>query len=738
MFANRFLAQRQQQAKRFRPSRRMFLAGSAAAGAGLTIGFAVPGAKAQAPAAAAAAVNPFGAYVRIGADNIVTVYSMQFDMGQGAYFGIATLVAEELDASHAQLRAVGVSGNSALYGNVVTGGAFQLTGSSTSMLTAWDRYRRAGAIARAMLVSATARAWNVPASEITVKDGTLFHAPSGRGATFGQMADAAAAEPVPQTVSLKAPGQWTRIGNPSYRRIDSAEKTNGKQQFTIDVRLPGMLIAVPVHAPVFGGKLKSFDATAAKAVAGVVDVVTTSRGLAVLATNTWAARQGADAIKAEWDTTGAETRSSDAILAEYRARVAEPGAHVAASRGNAEAALAGAARVIEASYEFPYLAHAALEPLNAVVRRQGDIVEIWGGHQLPDLYAGLAAQALGIAPANIRMHVMKTGGGFGRRAVTDGDVVVEAAEIAKAIGFRAPVKLQWPREVDMAGGRYRPMMVHKLRVGLDAAGNIAGWHHRLVGQAILLGTPFESFTVKNGVDATSVEGTADTLYAIRDMHVEVTNMASPVPVLWWRSVGHTHTAYVMETMIDEIAAATGKDPLALRRQLLAAHPRHLAALNLAATRAGWGSALPAGRFRGLAVHESFGTSIAMVAEISLGSGNSFKVERIVAGVACGTAINPDNVRAQVEGAVGFGLGAILREGVTFESGRVVDTNYDGYRPLRIDEMPKVEVHIVASTATPTGIGEPGVPPVGPAIANALAAATGKRVRLLPFEKGLST
>ncbi len=737
MFANRFLAQRQLGTKRFRPSRRMFLAGTAAAGAGLTIGFAVPGANAQAPAAAAA-VNPFGAHIRIGTDNTVTVLSAHMDMGQGAYFGIATLVAEELDAARSQLRVEGASGNLAAYGNVAWGGFAQGTGGSTAMASSWERYRRAGAICRAMLVSAAARAWNVPANEIAVKDGTLFHGPSGRGATFGAMADAAAAEPVPQTVSLKAPGQWTRIGNPAYRRLDSADKSTGKQQFTIDVRLPGMLIAVPVHAPVFGGKLKSFDAAAAKAVAGVVDVVTTSRGLAVLATNTWAARTGAEAIKAEWDQTGAETRSSDAILASYRARVDAAGEHVAASRGNADAALGRATRTLEATYEFPYLAHAALEPLNAVVRRQGDIVEIWGGHQIPDLYAGLAAQALGMSPANIRMHVMKTGGGFGRRAVTDGDVVVEAAEIAKAIGFRAPVKLQWTRETDMAGGRYRPAAVHKLRVGLDAAGNIAGWQHRIAAQSILIGTPFEGGLVKNGVDATSVEGAADTLYALPDLRVEITNMVSPVPVLWWRSVGHTHTAYVMETMIDEIAAATAKDPVALRRQLLAGHPRHLAAIDLAAARAGWGTPLPAGRFRGFAAHESFGTSVGMVAEISMGAGNAFKVERIVAGVACGTAINPDNVRAQVEGAVGFGLGAILREGVTLDGGRVVDTNYDGYRPLRIDEMPKVEVHIVASTAAPTGIGEPGVPPVGPAIANALAAATGKRVRLLPFEKGLST
>jgi len=725
MFANRFAAH-------FRPSRRAFLAGSAAAGAGLTIGLGQ--ARGQAPAGA---INPFGAYVRIGADNKVTVLAAHMDMGQGCYFGIATLVAEELDAARGQLAVEGAAGNLAAYGNVVLGGVAQVTGGSTAMASSWERYRRAGAICRAMLVSATARAWGVPGDQIVVKDGTLFHAPSGRGATFGQMADAAAREPIPQNVALKAPAQWTRIGNPGYRRLDSAAKSDGTQQFTIDVRLPGMLVAVPVHAPLFGGKLRRMDAAAARAVPGVTDIVTTSRGAAVVAANTWAAMKGAEALKIEWDDSAAEKRGTDAMMAAYRARADQPGERVAAARGDAQGAIAGAARTLEASYEFPYLAHAALEGLNAVVRRQGDIVEIWGGHQIPDLYAFLAAQAMGVAPANMRMRVMKTGGGFGRRAVADGDVVVEAAEIAKAIGFKAPVKLQWPREADMAGGRYRPMMAHKVRVGLDAAGNIVGWHHRIVGQSILIGTPFEGMMVKDGVDATSVEGVADTLYALPNLRVEVTNMASPVPVLWWRSVGHSHTAYVMETMIDEIAAAGGKDPLAVRRQLLAAHPRHLAALNLAAARGGWGTPLLAGRFRGLAAHESFGTSIGMVVEISMGANNAFRVERVVAGVACGTAVNPDQVRAQVEGGIGFALGAILREGLTLEDGKVVETNYDAYRPLRIDEMPTVEVHIVPSSAPPTGIGEPGVPPLGPALANALAAATGKRVRILPIEKGLS-
>jgi isoquinoline 1-oxidoreductase beta subunit len=332
---------------------------------------------------------------------------------------------------------------------------------------------------------------------------------------------------------------------------------------------------------------------------------------------------------------------------------------------------------------------------------------------------------------------MKTGGGFGRRAVTDADVVLEAVETAKAIGWRAPVKVQWTREDDMRGGRYRPLVLHKVRVGIGADGAILGWRHHVVGQSILIGTPFEAMMVKDGVDGTTVEGVADTPYAIPAMRVDVTNAAVGVPVLWWRSVGHTHTAYVMETMVDEIAAATGKDPVAFRRELLKDHPRHRRVLDLAAERAGWGTPLPPGRFRGVAVHESFSTAVAEVAEIALAPDGKFKVERVVVAVDCGVAVNPDQVRAQMEGGVGFGLGAILHEELTLTGGQVDQSNYDGYFPLRIDEMPKVEVHVVPSSAAPTGVGEPGVPPIGPAVANALAAATGRRVRILPFDKGLS-
>jgi len=715
----------------FKPSRRQFLVGAAVAGAGLSVSFRVPGAR----AAAEAEPNPFNAYVTISPDNKVTILSAHMDMGQGCYHGIATLVAEELEADRDQLQVEGAAGNAKLYGNVAWGGTAQGTGGSSAMFSSFDRYRKAGALARTMLVNAAAKEWNVPAGEIKVEKGVLSHA-SGKQATFGELAEAAAKEQVPAEVALKPRQQWKLIGSENFRRIDSREKATGQQHYTIDVKLPGMLTAVVAHPPLFGATVKSFDAAPAKAVKGVVDVVQISRGVAVVAKNTWAAMKGRDALKVEWDDSAAEKRGSAELFSEYLKQIDQPGALVAAQRGEVEPALKGAAKVIEATYQFPYLAHAALEPMDAVAHKNGDVLEIWGGHQIPDLYQAVGAQLAGVKPENVTLHVMKTGGGFGRRAVSDADIIVEAVETAKAIGWKAPVKVLWTREDDMRGGRYRPLFVHKIKVGLDQAGNIVGWHHRQVGQSILTGTLFEAM-VKDGIDASSVEGVSDTPYAITNFRSEVINAKAGVPVLWWRSVGHTHTAYAMETMIDNIAQAAGKDPADLRRELLKDHPRHLAVLDVVTEKAGWGTELPKGKFRGLALHESFGTVVGEVAEIAMDEKGGFKVERVVCAVDCGTAINPDQIRAQMEGGIGFGLGSVLHEELTLTNGQVDQTNYDSYLPLRIEEMPKVETYIVPSDATPSGVGEPGVPPIGPAVANALASANGKRVRILPFAKGLS-
>jgi isoquinoline 1-oxidoreductase beta subunit len=600
------------------------------------------------------------------------------------------------------------------------------------MSSSWDRYRRAGAVARAMLVEAAAVSWGVPPADVKIEAGIVSHA-TGMRASFGELAPLAAAGSVPSDVTLKPPSAWRFIGNDKLRRVDTAGKTDGSHRFPIDVRLPGMLTAVLSRPPRFGGKARSFDAAAARAVKGVVDVVETPRGIAVVAEHTWAALQGRDALTVEWDDSGAEMRGSEALMAEYRQLAKSGPAAVARQEGDAAAAIAGAARIVEAEYEFPYLAHAAMEPLDAVARFENGRLEIWAGHQIPDLYQAVGARIMGIEPSQVELHVMTPGGFFGRRAVPDADVIVEVVSVVKAIGGRAPVKVLWTREDDTKGGRYRPMYHHTLRAGLDASGNPVGWQHRIVGQSILAGSPFAA-AVRNGVDATSVEGAANLPYAVPNLLVDLVTTDVKVPVLWWRAVGSTHTAYATEVFIDELAEAAGKDPVEFRRGLLGGHARHRAVLDLAAEKAGWSEPLAPGRFRGVAVHESFSSYVAQVVEISLKPDGGVRAERVVCAVDVGLPINPDNIRAQVEGGIGFGLGAILKGEITLEDGRVVQGNFDSYQVLTIDEMPQVEVHIVPSQESPTGIGEPGVPPLGPALANAYYAATGKRIRILPFSR----
>ena len=718
-------------------SRRQFMLGALAAGGGLAVGFHLPASSAAAAAETAAdadRASAFTPYLTIDKDGKVMVLSSQFEMGQGSYNGLATLVAEELDADWDSIDVRGVAGNVKAYGNVAFGGAIQGTGGSTSMVTSWERYRKAGAAARAMLVAAAASQWGVQAEEITVSNGVLAH-PSGKTGGFGEFAPRAAAIPVPADVKLKEPGDWKLIGNPKLKRFDSARKANGTEQYTIDVKLPGMLTAVMIHPPMFGAKVKSFDATAARAVKGVVDVVETPRGVAVVAEHMWAAIKGREAVKVEWDETAAEKRGTPELMAMYRDLAGKTPTAFARKDGDVEARFAGAAKVLEATFEFPYLAHSAMEPLNAVARRNEDgTLEIWGGHQFPDVYQMLAGQIVGITPDKVQLHVMKTGGSFGRRAVFDGDVVVESVYVAKAIGFRAPVKVQWTREDDMRAGRYRPAYVHKLKAGIDDKGKLVAWSDHVVGQSIMAKTMFEGM-VKNGVDPTSVEGASNLPYAIPNQTVGLTTTDVGVPVLWWRSVGSTHTAFAAETFIDEVAEAAGSDPIDFRLSMLDPQSRHAVVLKLAAEKAGWKEPLPKGRFRGVAVAESFGSVVAQIAEVSTDDSGGIKVERVVAAVDCGLAVNPDQVRAQV--GIGFGLGAILGEEITLTAGKVDQGNFDMYTPLRIDAMPDVEVHILATANPPSGIGEPGVPPIGPAVANAIYKALGKRIRNMPFSKALN-
>ena len=717
-----------------RPSRRTFLkAAGAFAAVGLTIGFewAGTGRRALAATMPEATFAP-NAFLRVAPDNSVTVIAKHVELGQGAYTGIATIVAEELDANWQDVRVESAPADAKRYANLAFG-TIQGTGGSSAMANSWMQLREAGAKARAMLVSAAAAQWQVPASELTTRDGSVHHAATNRTATYGSLASAAARLPVPDTVTLKSPKDFRLIGH-QLPRVDVPPKTNGTAQFTLDVTFPGMLVALLQRPPLFGATVKSFDASAAKAVPGVVSVVQVPGGVAVVAKGFWAAKQGRDALKVEWDDSKGEKRSSDAIMAEYRQLAEQPGMS-ARKDGDATKALAGAVRKISASYAFPYLAHAPMEPLDAVVKLTADSCEIWAGDQFQTIDQANAAHTAGLDPQQVKIHTLYAGGSFGRRANTQSDYIVEAVSIAKALGANGtPVKLQWTREDDIHGGLYRPMYFHKLDAGLSADGKLVGWRHRIVGQSILAGTPFASVMVKNGIDGTSVEGAANVAYAIPNISVELTTTQTGVPVLWWRVVGSSHTAFAVEAFIDEAAHAARKDPFVFRRDLLAHEPRMRGVLELAAQKAGWDPAkpLPKGRGRGIAVAEAFKTYVAQVAEVSVDKDGNVKVERVVCAVDCGTPINPDVIAAQMEGGIGFGLGAALHSAITLKDGKVEQNNFDGYQVLRFAEMPKVEVHIVQSGEAPTGVGEPGVAPVGPAVANAIFAATGRRIHSLPF------
>lgn len=714
-------------------SRRAFLKLSAGAVGGLLLGASVPRILGphRAVAATGELVMPF---VHISPENVVTVISKHLDKGQGTATGLATLVAEELDASMDQVRSEFAPANTAVYKNLLFG--MQGTGGSTAIANSFDQYRQAGATARAMLVAAAAAEWGVPAGEITVENGVVAHA-GGKSATFGELAGKAAAQSVPESVSLKTPDRWHYIGK-AFARVDMPMKTTGSVGlFGMDVQLDDMLVAVTARPPRFGGTVKGFNADAAKSVKGVVDVMQIPQGVVVLAKSTWPAIKGRAALEVDWDFAAAENRGSADIAESYKALARTEGLK-AVTRGDVDAGLAGASKVVEAEYVFPYLAHAPMEPLDVTVLFDGETARFWTGSQLQTMDQNVSAAVLGVEPAKVSITTLWAGGSFGRRAIYDSHYAGEAAAIAKAwlarTGRAQPIKLMYTREDDVKGGYYRPMHVHRVRAGIDGDGNITGWHHRVVGQGIMIGTAFEEFAVHEGVDHSSIEGVDDMTYATGAFALEAHHPKVGVPVLWWRSVGHTHTAYVVETVIDELAEAAGKDPVQYRLDLLKDDPRKAVVLKLAADKADWGSAVPEGRHRGVAVHKSFNTYVAEIAEISMRDDGTVKVEKVVAAVDCGVPVNPDNIRAQVEGGLGYGLSALLREELTLTDGEVDQSNYYDYTPMRITDMPVVEVHIVPSAEAPTGIGEPGTPPIGPAVANAVAKATGKRIRELPFAK----
>ena len=719
-------------------SRRGLLKGAGAAGLVLAFGVVPRGARAAAqgiPGAAAGPLEP-NAFVRVGSDNLVTVICKHHEMGQGNTTGLASLVADELDADWALVRTEYARADAKLYNNLAFG-PMQGTGGSTAMANSYLQYRGAGATARAMLVAAAAEAWQVPAGEIETSKNTLSHA-SGKRASYGEMALAASKLQPPAKPTLKTPDQFVFIGKDhAAPRVDSPSKCNGTATYTIDVKLPGLLTAVIAWPPSFGAKLVSFDAAEAKRVKGVTDVVQVPEGVAVVATGMWQALQGRKALKLEWDESASASLDTEVLFERYRKLSAEPGDSFAKPQAGSSTP-EDVVKTIEAVYEFPFLAHAPMEPMNCVAWLHDGRLETWAGHQFPSFDKMFAAKAGGLPEDKVTLHTLVSGGSFGRRANGWSDFTVAAVNVAKAIGGRAPVRLQYTREDDTSAGLYRPLYVHAVKVGLDAKGQIAAWQHSIVGQSIMAPTPMAG-TIKNGIDNSSVEGIKPSPYALPMMSGELHSPALAVKPLWWRSVGHTHTGYVMETMLDELATAAGQDALAFRLALLAQSKekdkaeRAAGVLKLAAAKAGWGKPMQAGMAQGIAMQESFGSFVAEVVDVSMTNGK-VKVERVVCAVDCGVAVNPDVIRAQMEGGIGYALGALYYSEIGIEKGRAVQRNFDTYRALRIHEMPVVEVHIVPSTVAPSGVGEPGVPPLAPAVANAVARLGGPRVRRLPFTR----
>jgi isoquinoline 1-oxidoreductase subunit beta len=674
------------------------------------------------------------AFVRIGNDDTVTVLVKHIEFGQGPFTGLATLVAEELDADWSKVRAEHAPADANLYKNLVLGS--QGTGGSTAIANSYEQMRKAGAAARAMLVEAAAQAWRVPAAEITVDRGVLRHSKSNRQGRFGQFAEAAAKLPVPSDPPLKDPSKFRLIGREgTVRKLDVPAKTNGTAQFAIDIREPGMLTVVVAHPPTFGGKVASIDATQARAVPGVVDVKQIPSGVAVYADSTWPAMKGRDALKITWDDSAAEKRSSSQLIEEYRALSRQMGA-VAGQHGDVDAALAGAEHVIEAEFVFPYLAHAPMEPLDGFLRWDANQAVARYGSQMQTFDQQTIASVLGLKPEQVSLETLLAGGSFGRRAQPTSHFAAELAEVAKAIGPSRPVKLIWTREDDMRGGYYRPMFMHRLR-GAIRDGKIVAWANTVVGQSFIQGTPFAPMVMKDGIDPLTVEGSRELPYEIPNFRCDVHTPSVSVPTLWWRSVGHTHTGYAVECFIDELLQATGQDPVAGRLAMMGKSPRAAGVLRAVAQLARWNGPGPLNdRARGVAVVESFSSYVAQIAEVSAGDGDGPKVHKVWCAVDCGVAVNPDVIRAQMEGGIGFGLGHALFAEVALDEGRPVPANFDTYRSLRIHEMPEVEVMIVRSSEKPTGVGEPGVPPIGPAVANALGRLGHNRPRRLPAMRGM--
>ncbi|PWK37841.1 xanthine dehydrogenase family protein molybdopterin-binding subunit [Cupriavidus plantarum] len=720
-------------------SRRSFLKMASLAGGGFALGIgALPD---MAQAEGGKAPSPPQAFVVISPDNIVTVAVNRLEFGQGVHTALPMVLAEELDIPWANVRSTLAPAGDAYRD---PGFGIQMTGGSTALKNSFGQYRELGARARAMLVAAAAKQWGVDPSACTAEQGVVTA--GAKRATYGELASAAMALPVPATVALKDPSQFRIIGK-ATPRLDAAAKLHGDPVFGIDTRLDKMVVAVVAHPPRFGGKVKTFNADKALAIKGVRDVMLVpvdrgGTGLAVVADGFWPAKQGRDALQIEWENAGSRA-STKALYEEYGKLAAQPGlVALASEHGDIGAAIKGASRVIDAEYRLPYLAHAPMEPLNCTMQAEiagskATSVKVWVGSQFQTVDQAAIARTLELPVEKVTLNTMMAGGGFGRRAVPTSDYLVESAGVLRAWiakGRTEPLKVMWSREDDIKGGYYRPLHVHRARVGFDAKGQLVGWQHTVVGQSIVAGTPFEAFLVKNGVDSTMTEGIVENEYGL-PMQVSAHHPKTDVAVLWWRSVGNTHTAFVKETLIDEIATAARQDPVAWRMAKLdpTRHARHRDALGLAVDRSGYGKRkLPKGQAWGVALHESFGTVVAYVVEVSVSKGEA-RVHRVTAGVHCNRVVNPLTAEAQIQGACIFGL-SMLRPGfaIEIENGVVRNSNFPDYPPPRMPDAPRIDVFFVPSEDAPAGLGEPGVPPLAPAVANAVFRLTGKRQRQTPF------
>jgi isoquinoline 1-oxidoreductase subunit beta len=709
----------------FENSRRDFLKTSALAGGGLLVGFVVPGAARLARAAADFKPN---AFIRITPDNQVTVVCAQSEMGQGVLTAIPMLVAEELEADWSKIRVEQAPANPA-FGNPAFNG-LQATGGSASVRGFWEPMRKAGATAREMLIGAAAETWKVDRTECHAEKGMVLHK-SGKKLSYGQLAEAAAKQPAPANVALKDPKNFKIVGKPA-KRLDTPLKVNGKAVYGMDVRLPGMLTAVVARAPVTGAKVASFNADKAKAMPGVKHVVQIGSGVAVVADSYWNAKKGRDALEVKWEDGAGASLSSESLRKTFGELADKPGT-VAVKKGDVGAGLAGGGKKLEAVYEVPYLAHACMEPMNCTAMVKPDGVEVWGSVQAPGLLQIVLSQVAGVKPEQVQVTTTMLGGGFGRRFGFD--FAIDAVLASKAVG--APVHVVYPREDDIKAQHYRPASLAKFQATLDAAGHPVAARIHAVNSSIADAAqmPYESngLPAMKGVDGFSVEGLTEWPYATENLQVEWTKNEPPVGVWFWRSVGHSQNIFFVEGFVDELAVAAGKDPYEYRRTLLGNSPRYKGVLELAAQKAGWGKTLPAGHGRGIAVGQSFGSYVAEVAEVSVGKDGKVKVHRVVCAVDCGRTVNPDIIKRQMESSIVFGLSAALYGEITFNGGKVDQSNFHDYEVLRMSEMPAVEVHIVPSTEAPGGVGEPGLPPAAPALVNAIYAATGKRLRKLPLK-----